>query len=802
MTNQLSKDILLVILLSLVSIVCIATLPLNKYHINIISYLLLALFLPGYAFIVAIYPLKEDIKPYKRIFGSILISLFLTIILTFLARYKIFAIGTSRIFLIIAIITILMSIVAFYRKYRLKKHIEEKKIYHKRSSKQFSDTLKGDMKSRERHKDLIEKTENLKIYRTSHNSIKDLYLVIILTLISLAVLTNPLTNYLGNSIFYTLKPFLILLILLCGYALGAALIPLTKIGSSKRLFLTIIFGILIFTLFFFFLKLNTLNGLNIILISILSLFIGLMCIIACLRRMKIPKIKKDGSKYEKPNDQSEKSSSIDYEIPKAKKKTPKPYIEDVNKMEQPHPVDKTEKILVDKFEGQKHTKTPPRSLDLILVFFTTVICIGFVLTPKLNETMIGTILGILVILFLSGYSLVAALYPKKDDLESIERGSLSFGFSLMGLALGIVINDIKPIAISLTSIILLLSTFTIIMIIIAYIRRRRVPEEVKLDNKIRKSEISNEANSKKEETPISVSHEIINEKLASEKISKPRFVSIDLLLIFLTTLVAIIFIVNPKLNQTFIRTISGLLLILFIPGYSLIAALFPKKGDLDSIERAALSFGLSIAVTPLIGLALNYTPWGIRLTPILISLSAFTIIMVLIAYVRRRKIPEEEKFYVNFDGFSSSIKSMFKGESKTSKILSIILIISIFLAIGTTAYIIVKPNLGETFTEFYLLGPGGNASDYPTNLTVGQNASVIIGVVNHEHKTVEYHLVVTSNSAIMSEQNITLTNGNKTEIPYSFTANSNGTKKIEFLLYKLPDNTNIYRSLHLFVNVV
>jgi len=263
-----------------------------------------------------------------------------------------------------------------------------------------------------------------------------------------------------------------------------------------------------------------------------------------------------------------------------------------------------------------------------------------------------------------------------------------------------------------------------------------------------------------------------------------------------------IFIVNPKLNQTFIRTISGLLLILFIPGYSLIAALFPKKGDLDSIERAALSFGLSIAVTPLIGLALNYTPWGIKLTPILISLSAFTIIMVLIAYVRRRKIPKEEKFYVNFDGFSSSIKSMFKGESKTSKILSIILIISIFLAIGTTAYIIVKPNLGETFTEFYLLGPGGNASDYPTNLTVGQNASVIIGVVNHEHKTVEYHLVVTSNSAIMSEQNITLTNGNKTEIPYSFTANSNGTKKIEFLLYKLPDNTNIYRSLHLFVNVV
>ena len=91
------------------------------------------------------------------------------------------------------------------------------------------------------------------------------------------------------------------------------------------------------------------------------------------------------------------------------------------------------------------------------------------------------------------------------------------------------------------------------------------------------------------------------------------------------------------MNETFIRTILGLFLILFIPGYSLIAALFPKKDDLDGIERAALSFGLSIAVTPLIGLALNYTPWGIRLTPILISLSAFTIIMVIIAYYPKEK---------------------------------------------------------------------------------------------------------------------------------------------------------------------
>jgi len=69
--------------------------------------------------------------------------------------------------------------------------------------------------------------------------------------------------------------------------------------------------------------------------------------------------------------------------------------------------------------------------------------------------------------------------------------------------------------------------------------------------------------------------------------------------------------------------------VLFLPGYALIATLYPRKDDLDAIERVALSFGLSIAISPLLGLALNYTPFGIRLTPILIVLSVFTIALAI-----------------------------------------------------------------------------------------------------------------------------------------------------------------------------
>ena len=68
--------------------------------------------------------------------------------------------------------------------------------------------------------------------------------------------------------------------------------------------------------------------------------------------------------------------------------------------------------------------------------------------------------------------------------------------------------------------------------------------------------------------------------------------------------------------------------------------------DLEGIERIAFSFGLSIVVVPLLGLALNYTPFGIRLVPILIVLSVFTILLTVIAYVRRCKLSEEDRFVV------------------------------------------------------------------------------------------------------------------------------------------------------------
>lgn len=82
-----------------------------------------------------------------------------------------------------------------------------------------------------------------------------------------------------------------------------------------------------------------------------------------------------------------------------------------------------------------------------------------------------------------------------------------------------------------------------------------------------------------------------------------------------------------------LRYVLGSLFVLFLPGFSLIKALFPRK-ELDNMEKIALSLGLSMAIVPIFGLLLNYTPWGIRLTPITLVLLSYTLFLSFVAVIR------------------------------------------------------------------------------------------------------------------------------------------------------------------------
>ena len=96
----------------------------------------------------------------------------------------------------------------------------------------------------------------------------------------------------------------------------------------------------------------------------------------------------------------------------------------------------------------------------------------------------------------------------------------------------------------------------------------------------------------------------------------------------------------------------GIIFVLWLPGYTFIKALFPahvpiktSTENLETIERIALSLGMSIALVPIIGLLLYYTPWGISLTPIVLSLLALTLVFATAAITREHQTKTKTQAY-------------------------------------------------------------------------------------------------------------------------------------------------------------
>jgi uncharacterized membrane protein len=282
----------------------------------------------------------------------------------------------------------------------------------------------------------------------------------------------------------------------------------------------------------------------------------------------------------------------------------------------------------------------------------------------------------------------------------------------------------------------------------------------------------------------------------------------DLLFAILYTMVTLVTVYLPIFSETYVRLAFGLGMVLFIPGYALVAALFPGRKEIDGLERVALSFGLSIAVAPLIGLALNFTPWGLRLDPILVCLTMLTLLCLAIARLRRLGLRPEDRYDIEFGKkFKKSKARVFPADvSRLDRVLTVILLLSVLASIATLAYVVSMPRQGEKFTEFYILGPDGRADDLPAGTYLGEQVQVIAGVVNHEYRDVPYDLVVrlndSGNISQLLAEHLMLPDNRTWEKMLNITLDRPGrSMKLEFLLYADGDMTVTYRDLHLWINV-
>jgi uncharacterized membrane protein len=288
---------------------------------------------------------------------------------------------------------------------------------------------------------------------------------------------------------------------------------------------------------------------------------------------------------------------------------------------------------------------------------------------------------------------------------------------------------------------------------------------------------------------------------------KPFHAFADLILVTCVVLVALVVAIIPALSVSIIRPIIGTIVVLFVPGYAFIAALFPRKATLANGVRLALSFGLSIVIVPLLELALNYTRWGIQLGSTLIVIVVFTLLCSIVASVRRYRLPRERRFAINWpDWHHIRLKAARLGGTRFDRTLSVVLIIAIITPVAVTSYAVVMPKPNEHFTEFYLLGTNDTLSNYTTQYKVGVPTPVTVVIVNHEKTDVTYDLVVTANNStqreiIYSEQ-VMIPSGQQWEKSIDLVLNHpSDNALLDFALYANQTTTNPYRDVHLWVNV-
>lgn len=322
----------------------------------------------------------------------------------------------------------------------------------------------------------------------------------------------------------------------------------------------------------------------------------------------------------------------------------------------------------------------------------------------------------------------------------------------------------------------------------------------------------------------------------------------DLAALLIAVVVTTAAVFLPGINATPLRVVVGLPFVLFVPGYAFIAALFPDAGEaptqtdealekrettgdesdrsgIDGIERVALSFGLSIAIVPLIGLVLNFTPFGIRLVPIIVALDGFIIVSTVVAARRRWELPPENRFAVPYEQWVAAARSeLFEPETNADLALNLLLVASVVLATASVGYAVAVPQQGERFTEFYLLTESDDgeliADEYPTEYVAGEPQSLVVGIGNKEQQPMTYTVLVEIQRVdVVDNETIVRESQRLRRFQPRVAANETWMRthtvaprltgerlRLQYLLYRETPATPVnrsaaYRELHLWINV-
>jgi uncharacterized membrane protein len=295
-------------------------------------------------------------------------------------------------------------------------------------------------------------------------------------------------------------------------------------------------------------------------------------------------------------------------------------------------------------------------------------------------------------------------------------------------------------------------------------------------------------------------------------------------------LVAVTVITTVALAAT-VSSADGLLLaavaipfLLFVPGYALIAALFPDRGSmyqrhrLDGLERTLYAVVASICLAVIVGVNLDFTSWPIRPVPVVSALAAVTYLSTLVSLYRRKALGSEAT--KSAAQLNTGTNSRTQLNDSGVQLGSIVVAVAIVVALVSVTFVAAQPQRGETYSEFGLLTENNGtlqADGYPEEMALGESNELYFTVTNREQQQTEYVVVVqltrtaptgaVMESARLNTYTETTAPGDTWQQRHTVTPVLEGERlRLTYLLYRdsLPEQPtvdNAYRETHIWIDV-
>jgi uncharacterized membrane protein len=210
-------------------------------------------------------------------------------------------------------------------------------------------------------------------------------------------------------------------------------------------------------------------------------------------------------------------------------------------------------------------------------------------------------------------------------------------------------------------------------------------------------------------------------------------------------------VLTPPLRRSVLASVA-VAFVLCAPGYAVVAALFPRAGGdeegdaIDWVERLALSVGVSVAALAFVGLAFAIAPWEIRVVPVVLTLAVIAVGVAGVGAYRQWSLPPAERVGASLERWAERTSAGLFASDGRSRLLNALLVVCLLVATASVVYAVAVPRGGAAFTEFYVVSETETgdlvAADYPATFDANQTNAVHVGLTNHEHREMEYVVVV------------------------------------------------------------